>query len=151
MRWRRAVLKRSCPEQEVDDVSLVRLQPVELQRLHFADVEAIDICGIEELSRKRFIFGNTRPDQCVANFTDHFVLRAFDDGTEWKHEFRIGHRVVSVGNVQNCRPKEVTSLIFNKPVTITVLGCGFGHSSRLAAIVDLTIHRFCRARRRLGR
>ena len=37
-------------EQEVDDVSFVRLEPVELDRLDFTDIQSIDVCGIEELS-----------------------------------------------------------------------------------------------------
>lgn len=43
MSWRRTVLKRSRTEQEVDDVPLVRLQPVHLQRPDFADVESVDV------------------------------------------------------------------------------------------------------------
>lgn len=50
MRRRRFRLEGPSSEQEVDDVALVRLQPVQLNRLHLADVQAIDAGRIDEIS-----------------------------------------------------------------------------------------------------
>ena len=48
MCWRRSILERTVPEQEVDDVAFVRLEPVQLDRLHFADIEPIHVGGIDQ-------------------------------------------------------------------------------------------------------
>jgi hypothetical protein len=55
--WR-SVLKGTCSEQEVDDVSFVRLEPVELDRLDFTDIQSIDVGGIEELSSECLVIGD---------------------------------------------------------------------------------------------
>ena len=41
-------LERPGPEQEIDDVALVRLQPVELDRRHRADVQPVDVRRVEQ-------------------------------------------------------------------------------------------------------
>ena len=46
-------LERSRPEQELDDVALVRLTPVELRRRHRAQVQAIDVHGVEQPAAER--------------------------------------------------------------------------------------------------
>ena len=47
-------------EEEVDDVPFVRLQPVELDGGHRAEVEAVDVGGVEQLLPERSIFGDPR-------------------------------------------------------------------------------------------
>src|SRR6266699_146046 len=44
--WRR--LERSRPEEEIHDVPFVRLQPVQLNRRDGADVETVDVRGVDE-------------------------------------------------------------------------------------------------------
>ena len=82
MRWWRAVLERAAAVQEVDDVPFMRLQPVELQRLHLADVQAVDVGGVDQIPREPFILGQGAADQRVAAFLEKLILRTIDHRNE---------------------------------------------------------------------
>ena len=79
MRWRRSVLECPRSEQEIDDVAFVRLQPVELQRFNFANIQPVDVRGVNQFLRKRIVFRDAGADQRVVNLLLHLILRALDD------------------------------------------------------------------------
>src|SRR6266536_5059404 len=54
----RGRLKRPRPEQKVHDVSLVRLEPVQLDRRDRTDVEPIDVGGVYQLALPLLVRGN---------------------------------------------------------------------------------------------
>src|SRR5438445_10667156 len=87
-------LKRTGPEEEVDDASLVRLQPVELDRLERAEVEAVDVDRVGQGPLELRILGHGRAYQRRADLLQHLFLRTFDDGAEGKHIFLLRHELV---------------------------------------------------------
>ncbi len=76
MRWWRAVLERAAAEQEVDDVPLVWLEPVEGDRLHRADIEAVDVRRVEQLLRPVLVFGDAGCDQRLPDLLDSVWSRS---------------------------------------------------------------------------
>src|SRR5207249_9508188 len=87
-------LKRTGPEEEVDDAAFVRLQPVELDRLERAEVEAVDVDRIGQGPLELRVLGNGRAHQRRADLLQHLGLRAFDDGAEGEHVLLLRHRLV---------------------------------------------------------
>src|SRR5262249_41836130 len=85
MRRRGTVLEGAVPEQEVDDVAFVRLQPVEGDRLQRADVEPVDIRRVQKLLREFRVLRNRRADERLADRAEHLLLWAVDHRHERKH------------------------------------------------------------------
>ena len=77
---------------KLDDVSLVRLEPVELDRGDGRDVEAIDVRGVHEVPAPGLIAGDRRGHEGAPDPIDHLLLGALDDGHEGKHELLVGDR-----------------------------------------------------------
>src|SRR4051794_32559725 len=79
---RSVVLKRPRPEQEIDDASLMRLQPVELDRRDRSDVQPVDVRRVDQRSLELLVFRYRRANQRRPNLFKHLLLGALDDGAE---------------------------------------------------------------------
>src|SRR5262245_18009552 len=77
-------LKRPRPEKEVHNAAFVGLEPVELDGLERADVEAVDVNRICQSTLELGVFGDRGADQGRADVVEHLLLRAFDHGAEGK-------------------------------------------------------------------
>lgn len=100
MGWWRAVLEGAVSEEKLDQVSFVRLEPVQLDRLDPANVQPVDVIRIEQLLAELGIFRDRCADQCGANGLDRLILRAFDNRSKGEHvlgirEFGFGRRAVN--------------------------------------------------------
>src|SRR4029450_3900397 len=85
-------LERTCPKQEVDQIALVRLHPVQLCRWNRPEIQAIDVHRVDELLSE---FGLTRDRaayKCRADRVEHLCFRTLDDGHERKHVFLLCDR-----------------------------------------------------------
>ena len=102
-RWR-AVLESAGAEQEIDDVALVRLQPVERDRLHRSDVEPIDVGGIEQRLRELGVLCDAAANQRLVNLFDHLILWAIDNRHKGEHVFGVRHFKIGTGAVQDGGP-----------------------------------------------
>ena len=85
-------LKCPGPEQEVDDVAFVRLQPVQLNRRHRTKIEPIDVHGIDQLAAESLIAGDGAADERWPDRRNHLFLRTLDHGREGKHVFLVRDR-----------------------------------------------------------
>ena len=54
-------LKRSGPEQKLDNVPFVRLQPIELNRRHRSQIQSIDVSSVHKLALELLIIGDRAP------------------------------------------------------------------------------------------
>src|SRR4030095_15947054 len=75
-------LERPRSVKELYDVSFVRLQPVELDGRHWAQIKAVDIRCVHELPLKRRIVCDRAANQRGSDPLQHFVLRAAYDTHE---------------------------------------------------------------------
>src|SRR5687768_11225101 len=75
-------LQRSGPEQEVDDASFVRLQPVEARGRNRADVQPVDVRGVDAPLDELLVVGDRCAHQRRADLLKHLILRALDDRGE---------------------------------------------------------------------
>src|SRR5690606_15966782 len=89
MSRRRTRLERPVAEHEVDDVPFVWLQPVQLNRLHFADIQPVDVSGVQKFPLPRFVVRQCRTDQRGTDLLEHLFLWTFHNGNEWEHVFRV--------------------------------------------------------------
>lgn len=90
-----AVLEGAVSKEKLDQVSFVRLEPVQLDGLDPANVKPVDVVSIEQLLGELGIFRNGSADQCGTNGLDHLILWAFDDRSEGEHV--LGIREFSFG------------------------------------------------------
>ena len=79
MCWRHAVLEGSIAEQEVDDVTFVRLQPVQRTRWHRADVQAVDVAAVDKFRNPFFVVCDGCADQSRTDFAQHLILRTLNN------------------------------------------------------------------------
>lgn len=84
-----AVLEGAVSKEKLDQVSFVRLQPVQLDRLDPANVQPVDVIRIEQLLAELGIFRDRSADQCGANGLDHLILWAFNNRSEREHVLGI--------------------------------------------------------------
>src|SRR5579864_4799032 len=78
-------LKRARPEQELDDVAFVRLEPVELNGRDRTEIQSIDVNRIHQRAPE---FGPARDrttDQRWPDLLEHLRLRAVHDRDEPEH------------------------------------------------------------------
>src|SRR5262249_14173077 len=76
------VLERAGAEEEIDDAALVRLQPVELDRRHRADVQPVDVNRVDELALPLAVVGDGAAHEGGADGCEHLLLRALHDRRE---------------------------------------------------------------------
>src|SRR5436190_5619008 len=76
-------------EQELYDIPLVRLQPIQLDCRNRADIQAIDMRGVDQLPLPSAVLRDRAADQSRSDLLEHLVLRALDYAHEWEHEFGI--------------------------------------------------------------
>ena len=146
MRRRGLVLEGAVPEQEVDDVALVGLHPVELDRLHRADVQAVDVGRIEQFPGPRLVLGQAAGDQGGADAFEHVLLLAPHDGGEREHVFGVRQARFGRGAVDNRRAEEVVPVVVHPAVAFAVLGGDFRVARVLEFVLDLVVHCLGRAR-----
>lgn len=139
VRWWWRVLKGAFAEEKVDDVAFMWLQPVEGQRFDFADVEPINIRGIKQLSLEAFIVSDRRADQRRADATDHFRLRAFDDGREWEHVLGVGEWVIGALTMHDRWTQVITAFLRNVTWSAAIAGRDFRCSWRLQVAFNLVV------------
>ena len=113
MSRRKAVLEGSISKQEVDDVSFVRLQPVQSARRDGPNIQSVDVACVHKFTHPLFVIGDCRADQRRADLAQYLVLWTLHDGDEWKHVFCVRHRVVAVADVQDRRTKIVTAFMLD--------------------------------------
>src|SRR5688572_4278320 len=65
------------PEEEVDYVPFVRLEPVDARRGDGADVQAVDVDGTQKCPLKGCFLGKCRAHKGRANSVEHLFLGAF--------------------------------------------------------------------------
>ena len=135
-----------CPiaQQEVNDVAFVGLHPVELVRLDGADVQAVDVGGVEELLGPRFIFGDGGADQGGADLFDHLILRAFHHAGKRKHVLGVGKRRIRAGAVDERRPQKIVRVFLNQTAAVAILRGDFRNARLFEQVFDLVVHRFRR-------
>src|SRR5258708_7323099 len=80
-------LKRPGAEEEIDDVSLVRLQPVQLDGGDRADVQTINVGRTYQLALPRLVVGNRGTDQGLADLLEHLLLRTLHHRHVGEHVF----------------------------------------------------------------
>src|SRR5262249_48613830 len=68
-------LKGAGAEQEIDDVALVRLQPVELDRRDRPEVQPVDVRRIDELPLPFLVVGDDAAHQRRPDRLQHLLLR----------------------------------------------------------------------------
>src|SRR5690349_20869298 len=78
-------LEGSCAEEEVHDVSLVRLEPVELDGRNGADIQAVDMGGFDELPAPGVVVCDGAAYERLANLLDHLGLWALHHGHVGEH------------------------------------------------------------------
>src|SRR5262245_33341928 len=78
-------LERSRPEQEVDEVSLVRLQPVQLRGPHGPEIEAIDVDRVEQPAPQRRVLRQGGADERRPDRLDHLRLGTLHHRDEGEH------------------------------------------------------------------
>ena len=86
-------LKSPWPEQKLDNIAFVRLQPIELDGRDSADIQAVDVVRVDQLPLPFLIFSDGAADQSRADLLEHLLLRALDNGYEREHELGIGKRL----------------------------------------------------------
>src|SRR5262245_8174296 len=91
LRSYRSILIRPRPEEELDDVALVRLTPVELCGRHRPQIEPIDVHGVEEPAAEALVARHRGADERGADRVEHLRLRALHDRREGKHELLLHH------------------------------------------------------------
>lgn len=141
MRRRQAVLERAVAEQEVDDVSFVRLQPVQRTSWYWSYVQAIDMPSIYEFSDPFFTVSDRRANKGRSNLAEHLILRTLHHRYKRKHVLGIRHAVVAVGDMQHCGTQIVTTFVPDQTVAAPVLRRNFCDWS-FDTVVDLIVHRF---------
>src|SRR5262245_31691509 len=72
-------LESAGPEEEIDDAPFVWLQPVQLDRRERADVQAVNVGGVEQGPLKRLVLRDGRANECPPDGIQHFGLRTFHD------------------------------------------------------------------------
>src|SRR6266850_2448025 len=80
-----------CPrtEQELDDVAFVWLKPIELNGWNGADVQTVDVGGVDEFPLKLRVLGDDAADERGANPPEHFFLRTADHTHKREHELGV--------------------------------------------------------------
>ena len=56
-------LERARAEQEIDDVPFVRLEPIELNRRHWSEIQPVDMDGVHQLLAEFGFVRNRRADE----------------------------------------------------------------------------------------
>src|ERR1041385_1384757 len=82
-------LKGSGPEKELNDVSFVRLKPIELNSRHRSKIQPIYMRRIDELLLELLIISNRTAHERRPNALQHFVLRTLDHAHKWKHKLGV--------------------------------------------------------------
>ena len=100
-------LQRSVAEQKVDDAAFVRLEPVEFGGGERAEIQAVDMSGVNALALELFVVGDDRTNQRRADLRQHLVLRAFDDRAEGEHVLLLRRRAIRRVAVQDRGPQVV--------------------------------------------
>src|ERR1700730_4430497 len=71
-------LKCSRTEQELDNVTFVWLEPIELDGWNGADVQTVDVGGVDEFPLDLRVLRDHAADERGANPLQHFFLRTSD-------------------------------------------------------------------------
>src|SRR5206468_2192711 len=108
-------LKRPRAEEKLDDVALVRLQPVELDGGDGAEIQTVDVRRIEQLALPLPVLGDGAAHQRGTNLPDHLFLRAADHAHEWEHELGIGKLACGRIAVNHRGPQVSTAFFFDQP------------------------------------
>lgn len=72
-------------EEELGEISFVRLEPIQAVGGDGADVEAIDVHRVGQIIDPGGIGGQGRTDEGLTDRFDHVLLRALDDRDEREH------------------------------------------------------------------
>ncbi len=108
-------LKRPWAEEKLDDVALMRLQPVQFEGGEGADIQTVDVRCIDQLSLPLLILSNSAADQRRTNLLEHLFLGATDDAHEGEHELGIGKCEIGRVAVNHRRPQVATAFSFHQP------------------------------------
>src|SRR5436190_16535927 len=82
-------LQRPVPEQEVNDVPFVRLQPIEAGGGEGAEVQAVDVGCFDALGSEFLVATDDGADEGGTNLRKHVVLWTLHDRAEWEHVFLL--------------------------------------------------------------
>jgi len=94
-------LKGARPEEEIHNVTLVWLEPVQLDGRNRTDVEAVDVGGFEEFLGPPFVIGDRGANERLLNFFEHLVLRTLNDRGVREHVFGLGNFKIGAGPVDH--------------------------------------------------
>src|ERR1700677_1363908 len=71
-------LKRPRTEQKLDNIALMRLQPVELQRRDRSQIQSIDLRGVDQSSLPLRVLRDGATHQRGTDIFEHLLLRTLD-------------------------------------------------------------------------
>src|SRR5664279_1401939 len=83
-------LKCAGTKEEFDDIAFVRLQPIELDGWDRADVQAVNLGRVDQLTLPLFVTCDRTADQGGPDLIEHLFLRAADYADEGEHILGIG-------------------------------------------------------------
>ncbi len=119
-------------EEELGEISFVRLEPIQAVRGDGADVEAIDVHRVGQIIDPGGIGGQGRSDESLPDGFDHVLLRALDDRDEREHVLFGRDAATWRVGVQDHRSQVGTAFFFDKSRTV---GGGHVGDSRLGEIL----------------
>jgi hypothetical protein len=90
------VLKSAPSVKVFEEIAFVGLVPTDLVRRQWANVQAIDLRGVDESLDQFWIFGDCRHDEARAEFCHELILRDFHNGGKREKVFPTRQRVIRV-------------------------------------------------------
>ena len=129
-------------EEEVDDVAFVGLEPIEGDCFDGAEVEAVDVDGVEEFLRELLIVRQRGADECRADRFEHVFLRAIDNDDEGEHIFGADDFRFGAGAVDDGGAEVIAAFLLDESGAAAIFVGDLGDACGFATGVDLIIDGF---------
>src|SRR4029077_3846644 len=102
-------------EQKLDNVAFVWLKPIELDGWNGADVQSVNVGGIDEFPLELRVLGDDAADERGANPLEHFFLRTSDHAHKREHELGVCQCRLRRVAMTHCRRNRAASLLLHQP------------------------------------
>ena len=112
------------------------LKPVELDGRDRAEVEPVDVHGVQQRPAKLRLVRDGRADQRRADAVEHLLFGALHHGHEGEHIFFLRNRGIGCLAVNDRGQQIVAAFFLDQPALIPVFGAVIRHTRGLEVRVD---------------
>src|SRR3972149_7768837 len=136
-------LKRPGAIQEIYDVSLVGLKPIQTNGGNGPQVQAVYVSRLQELSAKRLVLGDGAAHHGPPNRCQHLVLRTLDHRRKGKHVLLVRQFLVRRLTMNDGGAQVIAALTAHQSVAaaVSILGGYFFNTRLFHAAIDLARYR----------